>query len=291
MNSSFSAVYRRRITHSNVVTSEHERGFHADACSDGADTETEPSAIPHRRDESASYRDEAARERDQLAARRDREADTEDATALELDDIDGPLGRRTLAVRRIHDAAGRVQASLSRERAKSDRALAAIDRELGERDREASRRDREHAGTDELTGARRRGVGLEDLQREIDRAHRTGENLVAAYVDVDGLKAVNDEHGHHAGDQLLQDVVEALRHDMRSYDLLVRLGGDEFLCVMPGLTTEQARHRFEHLETGLPSGPTLRSLSFGLSELRDGEGPSGLIDRADQDLLATRDAR
>jgi diguanylate cyclase (GGDEF)-like protein len=287
MNSSFSALYRRRIAHGNVVSSEHERGFHAGAT---ADTATEPSAIPHRRDESARLRDEAARERDELAARRDRKADTDDATALELQDVD-ELDRRTLAVRRAHDAEGREQASLSRERAKNDRALAAIDRELGERDREASRRDREHAGTDELTGARRRGVGLEDLQREIDRAHRTGEKLVAAYVDVDGLKAVNDQHGHHAGDQLLQDVVEALRRDMRSYDLLVRLGGDEFLCVMPGLTAEQARHRFERLKTEPSPGSTLRSLSFGLSELRDGEGPMGLIDRADQNLLAARDAR
>lgn len=290
MNSSFSAVYRRRISHSSVASSEQERGFHASATADCADAATELSAIPHRRDETASHRDEAARERDELAARRDREADTDDATALELEEVD-ELDRRTLAIRRAIDAENREQALLSRERAKNDRALAAIDRELGERDREASRRDREHAGTDELTGARRRGVGLEDLQREIDRAHRTGETLVAAYVDVDGLKAVNDEHGHHAGDQLLQDIVEALRRDMRSYDLLVRLGGDEFLCVMPGLTTEQAKHRLEHLEAELSAGPTLRSLSFGLGELRDGEGPMELIDRADQNLLAVRDAR
>jgi diguanylate cyclase (GGDEF)-like protein len=110
-------------------------------------------------------------------------------------------------------------------------------------------------------------------------------------VDVDGLKAVNDQHGHHAGDQLIQDVVEALRRDMRSYDLLVRLGGDEFLCVMPGLTAQQARKRFAHLEAELLPGPTRRSLSFGLSELRDGEGPTGLVDRADQDLLAGRGGR
>jgi diguanylate cyclase (GGDEF)-like protein len=292
MNSSFSAVHRSRIADGNVATTEHRHGFHAGATPDCADTVTEPSAIPYRRDESASHRDQAARERDELAARRDEEADTDDATALELEGPErSPLDRRTWDVRRTHDAEGREQASLGRERAKQDRALAAIDRELGERDREASRLDREHAGTDELTGARRRGVGLEDLQREIDRAHRTGENLVAAYVDVDGLKAVNDQHGHHAGDQLLQDVVEVLRRDMRSYDLLIRLGGDEFLCVMPGLTSHQARRRFEHLETALPPGPTLRSLSFGLSELRDGEGPSGLIERADQNLISGRGAR
>jgi diguanylate cyclase (GGDEF)-like protein len=274
-----------------VATSEHERGLYPRATSDRADRATEWSVVPHRRDESASHRDRAARQRDELAARRDQAAETQDATAREHEGAYGVLDRRTLAVRRAHDVESREQASLSRERAKHDRALAAIDRELGERDREAARLDREHAGADELTGARRRGVGLEDLQREIDRAHRTGEALVAAYVDVDGLKAVNDQHGHHAGDQLLQDVVEALRADMRSYDLLVRLGGDEFLCVMPGLTTQQARQRLERLEAALPPGPTRRSLSFGLSELRDGEGPTGLVDRADQDLLASRGAR
>lgn len=274
-----------------MAITEHKRGFHPGPTSDRADLATEQSLIPHRRDESASHRDQAAQQRDELAARRDQKAETDDATALELEGADEPLGRRTLAVRRAHDAEGREQASLSRERAKHDRALAAIDRELGERDREASRLDREQAGTDELTGARRRGVGLEDLQREIDRAHRTGEALVAAYVDVDGLKAVNDQHGHQAGDELLQDVVEALRRDMRSYDLLVRLGGDEFLCVMPGLTAQQARQRLEHLKAELPPGPTRRSLSFGLSELRDGEGPTALVDRADKALLAGRGAR
>lgn len=273
-----------------MATPQDERGVHPGATSDCADKATEWSLIPHRHDESASHRDRAAQQRDELAARRDQEAETDDATALELEGAHGLLDRRTV-VRRAHDVEGLEQASLSRERAKHDRALAAIDRQLGERDREASRLDREQAGTDELTGARRRGVGLEDLQREIDRAHRTGDALVAAYVDVDGLKAVNDQHGHHAGDQLLQDVVDALRRDMRSYDLLVRLGGDEFLCVMPGLTTQQARQRLEHIKAELPPGPTGRSLSFGLSELRDGEGPTGLVDRADQALLAGRDAR
>jgi diguanylate cyclase (GGDEF)-like protein len=181
-----------------------------------------------------------------------------------------------------------MRAALDRERATRDRELASADRELAARDRDQAKQDRDQAGTDELTGARRRGVGLEELQRDIDRAKRTGDSLVAAYIDVDGLKATNDEHGHSAGDQLLRDVAEGLRDRMRSYDLLVRLGGDEFLCVLQGITVDEARRRLEDLRTELSQGPMPKSFGVGLSELRDGEKFRELIDRADQDLLANR---
>jgi diguanylate cyclase (GGDEF)-like protein len=250
----------------------------------------EKPGVAVRREERADLRDRAARERDELAIGRDREADIEDQRALELEGVDGLWDRCTLGVRelRVRGIEGRDRAGEGRERAKRDRGLAGVDREFGERDRQEAKLDREFAATDELTGARRRGVGLEDLQREIDRARRTGETLVAAYIDVDGLKAVNDEHGHGAGDALLRGVVEGLRREMRSYDLLVRLGGDEFLCVMPGVTADQARQRFEHLGSELPGGPAASSVSIGLVQLRDGEGPTGLVQRADQELLAGR---
>jgi diguanylate cyclase (GGDEF)-like protein len=246
--------------------------------------------IRTRRDELASQRDEAAEVRDQLAAQRDVDADIADQRVLDLEGTDELLDRRTVRVQelRARGETGRNRAARSRERAKRDRTLAGVDRASGEGDRQESKLDRELAATDELTGARRRGVGLEDLQREIDRARRTGETLVAAYVDVDGLKAVNDEHGHGAGDNLLRDVVSRLRRDMRPYDLLMRLGGDEFLCVLSGVDENEARRRFERLGTELRAGPTVRSVSIGLGELRDGEGPQELVDRADQDLLAGR---
>jgi len=235
-------------------------------------------------------RDRAARERDELAARRDRDAEFADKRALDLDHTHTLLDRYTVPLEelRARGIEGRERAARDRERAAHDRRQAARDRELGARDREESREDREHAGTDELTGARRRGVGLEELEREIDRARRTGETLVVAYVDVDGLKRVNDEHGHSAGDELLRETVEGLRHHMRSYDLLVRLGGDEFLCVLPGVSVDEVWRRFHDLGSELPAGPTVGSISLGLSELRDGEGAQELIDRADRNLLAAR---
>ena len=116
----------------------------------------------------------------------------------------------------------------------------------------------------------------------------TNGHLVAAFVDVDDLKSVNDEQGHRAGDQLLRDVAAGLASRMRSYDLVVRVGGDEFLCALPDVTPTEARRRFDELATELHNGPALRSVSFGLSELRDGDSLQELIDRADHDLMATR---
>ena len=238
----------------------------------------------------ASLRDQAAAERDAVAAQRDRDAEIDDRLAVELGaglSGDQQLRGQELRARALE---GRRRAALDRERAARDRELAARDRDLAARDRRLAEQALEQAGTDELTGARRRGVGLEELGREIERARRTGESLVAAYVDVDGLKRVNDQHGHAAGDELLRDVVTTLRDRMRSYDLLVRLGGDEFLCVLLGLSVEEAQERFGALNAELPPGPTVRSASFGFSALLNGEGAQELIDRADRELLAARAA-
>ena len=79
------------------------------------------------------------------------------------------------------------------------------------------------------------------MSREIERARRTGSKLTIAFVDVDRLKELNDTAGHPAGDRLLHLVVVTLRANMRSYDVIVRYGGDEFLCAMPNLAEDGAR--------------------------------------------------
>ena len=121
------------------------------------------------------------------------------------------------------------------------------------------------------------------------RARREGGSLRAAYVDVDGLKSVNDTRGHAAGDTLLRAVADGLRRHMRSYDLLVRLGGDEFLCVLPNVTLAEARARLDRLCAELADSAG-NSVSIGFSELRDGDSPDEFIRRADTDLLARRSA-
>jgi diguanylate cyclase (GGDEF)-like protein len=225
------------------------------------------------RDRTARERDVSARRRDVLSMRRDQFAEGRDKQAAAL------AAQNDLPDRR---------AESDRADAARDREQSAHDRQQAARDREQAGYDREHAGTDELTGARRRGVGLEELENEMRRARREGTSLVAAYVDVDGLKSVNDEQGHAAGDTLIRTVADGLRNHMRTYDLLVRLGGDEFLWALPNVTPAEARRRLGDLHADLQKHSRGSSVSVGLSELRDGDSSDELIERADSDLLAGR---
>ncbi len=112
---------------------------------------------------------------------------------------------------------------------------------------------------DELTGAYRRDAGIVELVRETARAKRTQEPLVLAFVDVDGLKATNDTQGHAAGDRILCTVVDVIRAHLRSYDLVVRYGGDEFVCAFADMTIEEAGERFLLINGDLATDRGLRS--------------------------------
>ena len=146
----------------------------------------------------------------------------------------------------------------------------------------------ERASTDELTGVLRRGAGLAALEREVDRARRSGGPLVVAFVDVDGLKQVNDELGHAAGDQLLIDVATVLRTRLRSYDLVIRWGGDEFVCALYGAEAEGALRRLEAVAAGIQAITGGRTVSWGLVVLESSDSAVTLIGRADAALYEGR---
>jgi diguanylate cyclase (GGDEF)-like protein len=162
-----------------------------------------------------------------------------------------------------------------------------MDRLSSDADRVLSARERMEYLVDELTGAHRRTAGLFELEREILRARRTGVPYTLAFVDVDGLKAVNDLHGHAAGDELLALVADTIRNHLRPYDLFIRYGGDEFLCGTLGLTIREVIDRFEIVNVELTVGGG-STVTAGFADLREDESLAELIRRADDDLYGRR---
>ncbi len=87
--------------------------------------------------------------------------------------------------------------------------------------------------TDPLTGATTRAGLTRRIERELDRSTRTGEPVSAIIIDVDDFKSINDRDGHAVGDRFLVDLVATIRAHIRPYDTVPRLGGDEFLLLLP----------------------------------------------------------
>lgn len=263
------------------------------------------------RDDSAAGRDREAEHRDRSAEVRDRAADERDLEAQENDDLrtaaseavrslgralerrDMPFGRRAsdshAAADRDRAAADRDEATASRLRGAADRTRASDGREAASADRDEAAKDRDVSSMDELTGAYRRGPGMVELEREMGRSKRTRHPFVIGFIDVDGLKARNDSLGHAAGDELLVGVVGALRDQFRSYDLIVRFGGDEFVCGIQDLGIEEIARRLTAVESDL--GTRGASITVGLAELGEDDSLSHMIARADEELYEKRSLR
>ncbi|MEA2156446.1 MAG: hypothetical protein QOE11_2586 [Solirubrobacteraceae bacterium] len=158
-------------------------------------------------------------------------------------------------------------------------------------DRDALARELALAQIDPLTGARTRAAGLRDLERDMSRCRRTGARLVVAYLDVVGLKRINDSEGHAAGDELLKRIVRLVTDQLRPYDLVVRLGGDEFLCAMSDMTLLEARRRFAHVAATLAMAADPGAIRTGFAQLRPEESSTELIARADSELVEGRSGR
>jgi diguanylate cyclase (GGDEF)-like protein len=248
------------------------------------------------RDETSGMRLGTAAERDLDAELRDLAADDRDAAAavreLDSDPGDGPDAPllRAEADRRWA-AEDRLRAADDRARAAADRHLAALDRVELLRMHDEDSSVLHDAATDRLTGAWVRALGLEEITRELMRASRTGSQLMLAFVDVDELDHVNDRSGYLAGDALLRLVGETLHAHLRPYDVIVRYGGDEFLCAMPHITAPEARARFQRIAHALAAVDAGHTMSFGLAQAHPDEPLEALIARADSELLKARPAR
>jgi len=153
------------------------------------------------------------------------------------------------------------------------------------------------AVTDELTGlANRRGLMLAGTPL-LEHAERAGRAVTLLYIDVDGLKQVNDGQGHAAGDRLLVTVGDALREVFRSADVVARTGGDEFAVLLVGCGRREAGMLQQRLAARLKSLHASASVGAAYRDV-DGQGDPGgpvsleeLVDQADLAMYAVKARR
>jgi len=149
------------------------------------------------------------------------------------------------------------------------------------------------AALDQLTGLYNRRSGEQRLVQEMSRAQRHGRPLTVLLLDLDALKQINDAHGHAAGDLVLKEFADRLQRAIRGSDLAVRLGGDEFMVLLPECRSDEVHHVLSRLE-GLEleyGGERIRCLfSRGWTDYQPGESQQDLLKRADDALYANKRA-
>jgi diguanylate cyclase (GGDEF)-like protein len=127
-------------------------------------------------------------------------------------------------------------------------------------------------------------------------ARRTHEPLAAVMLDIDHFKKINDTYGHQTGDEVIREVVNRIRQNCRSSDLLARYGGEEFVLLLPGTGSDAAalaeRVRADVAAFPVPtsSGPVPVSISVGLSYLDPSDEIDALLARADKRLYEAKSA-
>ncbi|MCW7753994.1 GGDEF domain-containing protein [Desulfobotulus sp. H1] len=153
--------------------------------------------------------------------------------------------------------------------------------------------------TDALTGLYNRRYMEETLRREFFRCERKGSCLSLLLLDADHFKKVNDTHGHDVGDRVLIHLARLLKEDVRAEDVACRIGGEEFLLIMPGLCPEAAMKRAEAIRRKVAASVTYTddgegislTVSLGLAVYpEDGKSPEVLIQAADRGLYAAKSA-
>jgi diguanylate cyclase (GGDEF)-like protein len=189
---------------------------------------------------------------------------------------------------------GRTWAEVRRERDAQIRLALAADlglspRELSSLTTEGLFKLRERAAFDDLTGVLRRAAGIAATEREIARARRQKSPLTVAFVDVDGLKQANDTSGHAAGDVLLKSLAAALKVGLRGQDLVLRYGGDEFVCVLPDTPMNAGAEKLRKIQAEAKSAGF--GFSMGLAELARSDDVVSLLGRADGELYDAKARR
>lgn len=151
------------------------------------------------------------------------------------------------------------------------------------------------ATTDELTGLLNRRALEDRLEAEISRSQRHQLRTSLVLIDVDRFKLINDTLGHAAGDRYLGLIAQVLTQKVRTLDVVGRLGGDEFLVILPMTSATESLVFINRLQSGLTELASLHpefamaTLSFGIAEApRHGKTPTALMAAADSALYAAK---
>jgi len=148
------------------------------------------------------------------------------------------------------------------------------------------------ADSDTLTPLPNRRMFERELERTIARVARYGTSAALLYVDLDGLKGINDFHGHGAGDMALIHVAELLKEHIRAADVAARLGGDEFGVLLDNVGEAAAREKADVLaetiaSTPMPNGMRV-SVSVGVTMLVPNDAGNAALGRADGDMYRVK---
>ncbi len=179
----------------------------------------------------------------------------------------------------------RLQTLLTRKRA-ADRARASVSDGL------------RMAMIDPLTGLYNRRYALPHLARVADAAAEEGSVFAVMIVDIDRFKLVNDHYGHATGDHVLIDIAHRLSTNLRAGDMIARIGGEEFLAVLPNTTHTEARVVAERLCQRIKDAPVVLddgtivpvTISIGLAFSNTAKSVADIIEDADQALLRSKSA-
>ena len=154
------------------------------------------------------------------------------------------------------------------------------------------------ATTDYLTGLPNARSLFLHLDAELNRSKRSQNSLAVLVCDLDGFKQINDRFGHLEGNRLLQIVASSFKEHCREYDYVARMGGDEFVLVIPGLAREKLDDRIAQLDNAVRMGSKrvcgdpLVSLSVGAASFpQDGLDAESLLAEADHRMYATKQGR
>lgn len=162
--------------------------------------------------------------------------------------------------------------------------------------REVSDSLRQATYCDHLTGLSNRRAFFDAAELELSRRNKAPRPLSLIMLDADHFKAINDVHGHPAGDEVLRQLAAAMKAVCRQVDVVARVGGEEFAVLLPSVGLEDAMAVAERLRAQVQLAPALYeahsipyTVSIGVAVMEDGvDGVDGLIKRADQALYAAK---